>query len=549
VSDAERTRTQLVEEIEALRDQLGSVSDECEALRRREARLREVEARYRALFESTSDFAAELDGEGRVIFVSPGCEPILGYTPDEMVGTTPFALLHTDDVERLAASFLRRAEERRPARGGSLFRVRHRDGSWRWLQGGGASYATPEGSTRVVCVCRDVTRQVVAETERLRREEWARQTGRFESLGVLAGGIAHDFNNLLTPILGEASLAILDLPEASSARGRLERIRAAAQRGAALTSEMLHYAGMGPLERRSVDLSDLVDGMRDRLEGAAMGRVRLRFELAARPPAVEGDPARLAHALRNLMTNAAEASPEGGDVVVRTGTFDLDRAALSRCFLGQLLPEGCYVALEVVDSGAGMDAETRARLFDPFFSTKYTGRGLGLAAVLGIVRGHRGAVEVEAADGRGTCVRLLLPAASEARARAAAPEAGAGGRVLVVEDDPAVRALAGETLRRAGFVPVCVSERAEALAWLRDEAAGIRAVVLDWTLRGETGEELLEALHRARPGLPVLLVSGHPAEATARALGARAVDGFLQKPFLPADLVARLREALGNRVS
>jgi PAS domain S-box-containing protein len=551
VSDAERTTAQLIAELEALRDQLGSVSAECEALRRSEARLRESVERYRVLFESTHGFVAELDAEGRMLFVSPSCEEILGYEPEEMIGTTPFSLLHPDDVERLAQSFLERVEARGPAGAGSLFRARHRDGSWRWLQGSGVSYEAAGGKPRVVCVCRDVTRQVHSEDERRRLEEWLQQTRKFESLGVLAGGIAHDFNNLLTPVIGEASLALLDLPSPSPLRARLERIRNAAQRAAALTAEMLHYAGMGSLDRRLVDLSELAGGMRELLESATGGRARLRLELAAGLPSVEGDPGRLAQVVRNLVANAAEASPEGGAVVVRTDAVHLDRAALSRCFLGHALPEGPYVRLEVEDRGAGMDAETRARLFDPFFSTKFTGRGLGLAAVLGIVRGHHGAIEVASEAGRGTRIAVLLPSPSGAE-RPARPEAGrpaAGTRVLVVEDDAAVRALASETLRRAGFVPVCVAEGADALAWLREEAAGIRAVVLDWTLPGTSGGEVLGALRATRPDVPVVLVSGHPPEVAAHALGARGADAFLQKPFLPAELVLRLREALGNRVS
>jgi CheY-like chemotaxis protein len=291
--------------------------------------------------------------------------------------------------------------------------------------------------------------------------------------------------------------------------------------------------------------------MQELLESATGGRARLLLELEAGLPSVDGDPARLGQVVRNLVANAAEASPEGGGVVVRTGAVELDRAALSRCFLGQALPEGTYVRLEVEDAGAGMDAETRARLFDPFFSTKFTGRGLGLAAVLGIVRGHRGAIEVESAAGRGTRIAVLLPspARAERPLRGEAEPGEVGAKVLVVEDDAAVRAVAGETLRRAGFVPVCVSEGADALVWLREEAAGIRAVVLDWTLPGTSGGEVLRALRDARPDLPVVLVSGHPPEVAAHALGARGADAFLQKPFLPSELVLRLREALGNRVS
>ncbi len=510
-----------------------------------ERALRESEERYRVLFESTHDFVAELDGEGRVLFVSPACGDILGFRPEELIGTTPFSLLHADDVERLAESFLRRVETRQPAGSGSLFRVRHRDGSWRWLQGGGMSYRTATGEGRVVCVCRDVTTEILAVEERRRLDEWMQQTRKLESLGVLAGGIAHDFNNLLTPILGEASLALLDLPEDSSLRPRLLRIRTAAQRAAALTAEMLHYAGMGMLELRSVDLSDLADRMLHLLEGATLGRARLRLEAERDLPPVWGDPARLAQVVRNLVANAGEASPEGGTIVLRTSASDLDRAALSRCFLGQTLPEGSYVRVEVEDAGPGMDAETRDRLFDPFFSTKFTGRGLGLAAVLGIVRGHGGAIDVQSAPGRGTRVAVWLPTSDPASRRERAPAwTGGGAKVLVVDDDEAARELAAETLRRAGFVPICVADGDDALAWLREEEAGVRAVVLDCPLPAAGGGDVLDALRKARPDVPVVLVSGRASGGATQGTGA-----LLQKPYLPAELARRVREALGNPVS
>jgi PAS domain S-box-containing protein len=498
------------------------------------------------------DFVAELDGEGRVLFVGPACEAILGWEPEAMIGTTPFSLLHPDDVERLADSFLRRVETRRPAGAGTLFRVRHRDGSWRWLQGGGMSYRAADGQTRVVCVCRDVTREILAVEERRRVDEWMRQNRKFESLGVLAGGIAHDFNNLLTPILGEASLALLDLPADSPLRARLERIRTAAQRAAVLTAEMLHYGGLGALELRSVELSDLAEDMLRLLEGTAAGRVHLMLELERGLPRIAGDPATLVQVLRHLIANAAEASPANATVVLRTGSCDLDRAALARCFLGQALTEGRYVRIEVEDSGHGMDAETRERLFDPFFSTKFTGRGLGLAAVLGIVRGHGGAIEVHSAPGRGTRVSVLLPVQAERSATAPPrenPSTGGAAKVLVVDDDDAARELAAETLRRAGFVPICVAGSDDALAWLREEAAGVRAIVLDWVPPAAGASDVLDALRGARPDVPVVLVSDHPAETAGSALGRRGGNAFLRKPYLPAELARRVREALGNRVS
>jgi signal transduction histidine kinase len=471
-----------------------------------------------------------------------------------MIGTTPFSLLHPDDVERLADSFLQRVETRRPSGSGTLFRVRHRDGSWRWLQGGGMSYSAADGTDRVVCVCRDLTREILAVEERRRLDEWMQQNRKFESLGVLAGGIAHDFNNLLTPILGEASLALLDLPADSCLRPRLERIRVAAQRAATLTGEMLHYGGLGTLELRSMDLSELANDLVHLLESTTADRARLVLELESGLPRVAGDPTTLAQVLRNLVANAAEASPDGGTVVLRTGACTLDRAALARCFLGQSLSEGPYVRIEVEDAGHGMDAETRERLFDPFYSTKFTGRGLGLAAVLGIVRGHGGAIDVRSAPGRGSRVSVLLPARLEDDAATAPGERllrrdGASAKVLVVDDDEAARELAAETLRRAGFVPICVAESDDALAWLREEAAGVCAVVLAWAPPPAGSGDALETLRVARPDVPVVLVSGGAGAPAAASPGEGRREGLLHKPYLPAELARRVREALGNRVS
>ncbi|MFI5217731.1 MAG: PAS domain S-box protein, partial [Candidatus Limnocylindria bacterium] len=204
--------------------------------------LRVSEERYRMLAETTHDLVIELDADGKIIYVSSNSLETLGYAPGEMAGTLPFALLHPDDVERLADAFLNRVASSAPRRKGSLFRVRHRDGSWRWLEGGGVNYRTAQGETRVVAVMRDVTEQRRAEEERRKLEEWLRQGQKLESLGLMAGGIAHDFNNLLTPILGDASLALMDLPPDSGVRARLERIQKTAQRAAMLTHQLLDYA-------------------------------------------------------------------------------------------------------------------------------------------------------------------------------------------------------------------------------------------------------------------------------------------------------------------
>ncbi len=396
-----------------------SFSRDVSELKRTAEALRESEERYRVLTEHTLDIVSESDEEGRLVYTSAATQAVLGYRPEELVGTTPLLLIHPDDVETCAARFLDTLQSRAVVRS-APYRVRHRAGSWRWLEGAGVALRKGDGAARVLSITRDVTERVEAERERAAFEERVRQTQKLETLGVMAGGIAHDFNNLLTPILGNASLALMDLDPESPVRAHLEKIRKAAHRAAALTHQMLTYAGQGPLLIKRLDLSQLVRAMAQLLETAVSGRAVLVLELAEGLPPLEGDAAQLSQVVMNLVSNAAEATRRpGAHIALRTGATEGTEALAHRTTLGERLGSGPYVYLEVRDNGCGMDAETRSRIFDPFFTTKFTGRGIGLPAVAGIVSRHGGAAEIESELGRGTRFRVLFPAAE--RAPAATP--------------------------------------------------------------------------------------------------------------------------------
>ncbi len=513
--------------------------------------LRVSEERYRKLAETTHDLVIELDAEGKILYVSSNCLTTLGYTPAELAGTLPFTLLHPDDIERLAESFLIRVASATPRHAGTLLRIRHRDGSWRWLEGGGVNYQTAGGETRVVAVVRDVTEQRRVEDERRRLEEWIRQAQKLESLGLMAGGIAHDFNNLLTPILGDASLALMDLPPDSPIRMRLERIQKTAQRAATLTNQLLDYAGRGSPLNEPVDVSGLVAELGELLELTVARKAELHLRLAQDLPPIQADAAQISQVVMNLITNAAEAiAAGGGRIDVASGVVTATRAELERMLLGEGLREGSYVYVEVVDTGCGMTAETRARIFDPFFTTKFTGRGLGLAAVLGIVRAHKAAIEIESSPGLGTRFRVLFPASE--RTERAAPTGSAPipsravdrGKLLVVDDDPDVLEVASETLARAGFEVLRAEDGATALAIFREHAGEIRAVLLDVNMPDASGEDTFDAIQRIRPDVKVVLVSGYSQDRAARHFTRPERAGFLQKPFLPSTLLEKVRVLL-----
>jgi two-component system, cell cycle sensor histidine kinase and response regulator CckA len=374
------------------------------------------------------------------------------------------------------------------------------------------------------------------EEERKRLEEKLRQTAKLESLGILAGGIAHDFNNLLTGILGNASLA---LEEAAPGSGIAELLRSmvqATERAAALAYQMLAYSGRGQFRLEYVDLSALVAETLTLIESALGKAIRLNLEIAPALPFVHGDPSQLQQIVMNLAINAAEAVDNKGEVSVRTGTAELDGTRHPNdvfVIQGTPAPAGKYVFLEVRDSGGGMDAETLQRIFDPFFTTKSTGRGLGLAAVLGIVRSHQGTMRISSSPGRGTTFAVYLPACdrepSDAESETQSPRA-MGGIVLVVDDEQYVRETIRRTLELAGYTVVCAAGSAEAMQLFQSLGHQIELAIVDLTMPGEGGGEVVRRLRHHDPNLKVIASSGY-AEAEVKAGFGDMMDAFLPKPY------------------
>ena len=374
-------------------------------------------------------------------------------------------------------------------------------------------------------------------------EEQMRSAQKLESLGILAGGIAHDFNNLLVGVLGNASLALTELPEDSPARGFVKDVETSAQRAAELTRQMLAYSGRGKIVVESLRLSQVVHEMTQLLGRVISKRARLSLHLREDLPPIVADATQVRQVVMNLITNASDALlGEPGLVTLRTGTIHADARMLAGTYLNEELPAGVYVYLEVTDSGVGMDAATRARIFEPFFTTKFTGRGLGLAAVLGIVRSHKGAIDVTSEPGCGTTFRVLFPASASIAdvpiARNLTPANWKGsGVALVVDDEEAVRGVARHLLERSGFSIVEAATGEEALAICAAQRSALRIVLLDLTMPGMSGEATLAELRHRWPSLPVIVSSGFMHDDST---GIEGVP-FLAKPYRPAELVDIIR--------
>jgi len=433
-------------------------------------------------------------------------------------------------------------------------RIVRRDGSVRWQMASAAPIRDADGALLgAFVVFPDITALKLGEQQRLEMERSLHQAQKLESLGVLAGGIAHDFNNLLMGILGNTDLALLDVPASSPARGRLEAVLQTAHRCAELARQMLAYSGKGRFVVEAVDLSDVVQEMAHLLEVAVSKQAVLRMELARGLPAVEADATQIRQVVMNLITNASDALGDAYGVIgLSTGTmrFDADGDPAG-WMLADTLSPGMHVYVRVRDTGAGMRPQDVPRIFDPFYTTKFTGKGLGLAAVLGIVRGHRGAIRVETGVGKGTTVTVLFPACdAAARGRPSgeepAPAWRASGAVLLVDDEETVRSAAGQMLEWIGFRVLAAGGGREALELLEKNAGEVVCAVVDLTMPDMDGEQTLREIRRVRPGLPVLLSSGYNEQEVVRRFVKEELSGFIQKPYRLNVLVETLRRVLGT---
>jgi PAS domain S-box-containing protein len=395
----------------------------------------------------------------------------------------------------------------------------------------------------------DVTEGVRAAEERTRLQDRLVQVEKLEGLGVLAGGIAHDFNNLLAGILGNASVALGDLPEGHPAREPLHDVIQDARRATSLTRQMLAYAGRTTPTPEPIDLSEQVRALEPELPRDE--RVRLALRLEGALPPVRGDADQLRQALLALVANAREALPErSGSLIISTRLVELSDQEGSELDAGTALPAGWYAQLEVTDDGAGMDEATKQRAFDPFFSTKFAGRGLGLAAVLGIVRAHRGGVRLRSASGKGTTVTLYLPLASET-GRPRPPPPRLEGRVaphgvLIVDDEPQVRAAARRLLQSHGHQVSEASGGGEAVRVLRSSDGGIGVVLLDLSMPGPSGAQIFRELREVEPHVRIILCSGYPREVAAAQMGVPQLSSFLAKPYTPEELLEQVSAELAR---
>jgi signal transduction histidine kinase/CheY-like chemotaxis protein len=388
------------------------------------------------------------------------------------------------------------------------------------------------------------SRRRAVEKRRL-REEHDRTAQRLESLGNMAGGIAHDFNNLLTALLGNVDLALPHLAPDHPARRHVEDIGDTAERAADLSSQMLAYASGRRLEPEAVDLSEVLGSRWALLRSAVSAEIRLEIDAGKDLPSVLADPTQLDQLIMNLVINAGEATPPGGVVSVSAEAVELTEPP--NTVIGEL-ETGAHLCLTVRDSGGGLQTADVSRIFDPFFSTKFTGRGLGLAVVQQIVRAHQGALAVASAPGE-TRFEVYLPVLAKRADESVAPpalKAARLGHVLVVDDDPAVLRTTSGALESVGHEVTAVNGGAEAVERLAHDDLRPSLLLLDATMPEVSAREVIAFVRETHPGLPILMMTGHDTERLSDELDYPEIQGWLRKPFRMRTLQERVGECLDS---
>ena len=500
-----------------------------------ERALKESEARYQGLFMNSPDcifWIRVQDGGFIVESINPAQEAASGLAGASMVGNPLPAFLPAAYAQAREANYRLCVQERQS--------ITYEDKVD--FMTGCPVYQTllvplldPQGEVaRMVGISRDITQLKTAEAA-------LRQSQKLESLGVLAGGIAHDFNNLLTAILGNLDLAVYKLAPDSPALSFLKMAERTSLKASELTRQMLAYSGKGRFVVEPHDLNHLVEEVTHLLKVSISKKAVIKYQLTPGLPAFEADSAQIQQVVMNLVTNASEAIADAeGIISLSTSAMDLDAHYIDSTFPTHNLQPGRYVVLEVADTGCGMSPAVQGRIFDPFYTTKVSGRGLGLSAMLGILRGHKAGIKIYSEAGIGSTFRVFFPASSTALPLApAAPTQEAPalrGTVLLVDDENIILATLTPALETMGFKVITARDGMEAVDRFRAAHASIDLVLMDLTMPRMNGREAFQAMRLIQKDVRVILTSGYNEQESLQNFIGKGLAGFIQKPFLLKDL-------------
>lgn len=504
--------------------------------------LRLAEAKFRGLLESAPDPLVAVNPEGRIVLVNAQAETSFGYRRDDLLGQSMDILVPERLREKCGAlrtAFFQDPHANALAAGLEIYGLR-KDGSEFPVEIKLSLLETEDGLLGSAAI-RDLT-------ERRKLESQFRQAQKIESIGTLAGGIAHDFNNLLTVILSYSNSLSEDLRADSKHQRAAEEIHRAAERGAALTRQMLAFSRRQVFQMRVVNLNEIIQDLLKMLRRIIGEHIEIKPDLSDDLRAVKADPSQIEQVLMNLSVNARDAMPKGGRL-----TFETRNVTLDEDFVRQHVGSspGPHILLAVSDSGTGMDAATLSRIFEPFFTTKEPGlgTGLGLAMVYGVVKQSGGSIWAHSKVGEGTTFKIYLP---EAKVITEAPAAKkpqislktGSETILLVEDDPGVRELVIAMLASQGYTVLAAEQLSDVESVCEKHSGNIHLLLTDMVLPKASGREIARRVGELRPGVKILYMSGYTDDALIHGHGFDEGSAFLQKPFSRATLAAKVREVL-----
>ncbi|MEK6814639.1 MAG: PAS domain S-box protein [Nitrospirota bacterium] len=518
-------------------------TEEITERRRAAEELRQSEARFRALVENSQDVIFIVSADGVARFLNASMERILGYPPSEIIGRNVFDLIHPEDLPGARSSFMR-AFQSHGVTVSAPFRALHADGSWIYVEVVSHNFTEDPRIQGILGNLRDVTDRKRLEDERLK-------TSKLESLGVLAGGIAHDFNNILTAILGNISIARTLARDDDPIAKRLTEAEKASLRARDLTQQLLTFAKGGAPIMKPASIAEIV---RDAAGFALRGSpTQCDLSIPEGLWPADADEGQISQVIHNLVLNADQAMPEGGTIQVRCENL-LMEAENGKPRLP--LPPGNYLRISVADHGIGIPEEHLKRIFDPYFTTKQRGSGLGLATAYSIIRNHGGYIAVESRLGAGTTFHVCLPASSREiplprRARAGENRLSGNERVLVMEDEEVVRDVASDILTSLGYEVAVAPEGSEAVdLYMRAAESGrpFDAVIMDLTVRGGMGgREAVRRLIEINPAAKVIVSSGYSEDPVMADFRKYGFSGVVAKPYRIDELGAALDRVLREK--
>jgi two-component system, cell cycle sensor histidine kinase and response regulator CckA len=506
---------------------------------------RETEEKYTTLADNIPDIIYSLDSQGKVMTISEKAILRYGYTLQDFMGESFWKFIVEEDRKMIFDALEEYLKNRIEFTRGLQLRMVAKDGTKHWFELSSHSLFDEQGNfIREDGVLRDITASKEAEAEKARLEDQLNQIQKLEAVGTLAGGLAHDFNNLLMGIQGYASLMLLEINESNPHYEKLKRIEAQVQSGTGLTRQLMGFARGGRYEIKTMDINEIVKKTSDMFGRTSKGiTVHHRSEGDIWP--VEVDQVQIEQVLLNLYVNAGQAMPGGGELYINIKNVVLDES-YARTFSAD---PGKYVKLSVTDTGVGMDEKTKDRIFEPFFTTREMGRGtgLGLAMVYGIIKGHKGIINVYSEKGHGTTFNIYLPASEKILTEIEEPysEVLRGQEtILVVDDEEMILKVTEGLLRSLGYRVITASRGEQAIEICLSRKGEIDLLILDMVMPGMNGSETFDRIKDVDPDLKVILSSGYSLNGQATDILKKGCQGFIQKPFTVQELSQSIRKVL-----